>query len=104
MILGEVFQRFVSKSPISVMARGLMERAFNPQRLDEWFEATAESQYTRNLLFSSVFEIMSLVVWGLDHLGLQQADRARAQHRGGVGALCGRGSHPADRGTQGDVA
>ena len=45
MILGEVFQRFVSKSPISVMARGLMERAFNPQRLDEWFEATAESQY-----------------------------------------------------------
>ena len=64
MILGEVFQPFVSKSPISVMARGLMERAFNPQHLDEWLKATAESQYTRKLLFSSVFDLMSLVVCG----------------------------------------
>jgi len=81
MILGEVFQRFVSESPISVMARGLMERAFNPQRLDEWFEATAENQYTRNLLFSSVFEIMSLVVCGT-HRSVHAAYQARAEEIG----------------------
>ena len=63
-MLGPVFKRFVEKSPISVMARGMMERALNPEQLDRWFERTAEAQYTRDLLFSSVFDIMSRVVCG----------------------------------------
>jgi hypothetical protein len=44
------------------MARAMMERALNPEQLDKWFEETADSQYTRDLLFSSVFDIMSQVV------------------------------------------
>jgi len=32
--------------------------------LNEWFENTADKQYTRDLLFSSVFDIMSQVVLG----------------------------------------
>lgn len=63
-MLSSVFDRFVEKSPISVMSRGMMERALNPEQLDKWFEATADSQYTRDLLFSSVFDIMSQVVCG----------------------------------------
>jgi len=62
MRLNPVFERFVEESPISVMARGVMERILNPEQLDEWFDKTAQKQYTRELLFSSVFDIMSQVV------------------------------------------
>lgn len=63
-MLSQIFERFVEESPISVMARGMMERALNPELLDQWFDKTAEAQYTRDLLFSSVFDIMSQVVSG----------------------------------------
>jgi hypothetical protein len=63
-MLSPIFERFIEKSPISVMARGMMERALNPEQLDQWFDKTAEAQYTRDLLFSSVFDIMSQVVCG----------------------------------------
>jgi hypothetical protein len=63
-MLNPVFDQFVKKSPISVMARGMMERVLDPQQLDEWFETTADQQYTRELLFSRVFDIMSQVVRG----------------------------------------
>lgn len=59
-----VFKKFVEKSPVSVMSRGVMERVLNPEQLDRWFENTAEDQYTRDLLFSSTFDIMSQVVCG----------------------------------------
>lgn len=62
--LGDVFQRFVEKSPISVMAGGLVERLLNPDRLNELFERSAISQYTRELLFSTMFDLMSEVVMG----------------------------------------
>ena len=38
-MLGPVFDRFVEKRPITVMARGLMERVLNPAQLNEWFKA-----------------------------------------------------------------
>ena len=63
-MLSPTFERFVEKSPISVIARGMMERALNPEQLDQWFDKTAEAQYTKDLLFSSVFDIMSQVVCG----------------------------------------
>lgn len=63
-MLNPVFDRFVEKSPISVMARGLMERVLNPKQLDEWFDKTCINQYTQELLFSTVFDIMSQVVLG----------------------------------------
>jgi IS4 transposase len=62
MVLNPVFERFVAKSPISVMARGTIERVLNPEQLNEWFNNTAQKQYTRELLFSSIFDIMSQVV------------------------------------------
>jgi len=63
-MLNSVFANFVKESPISVMSRGMMERVLNPKQLDEWFDNTAEEQYTRDLLFSSVLDIMSKVVIG----------------------------------------
>jgi hypothetical protein len=61
-MLSPIFERFVKETPISVIARSAMERIFNPEQLDKWFDATAQEQYTKDLLFSSVFDIMSQVV------------------------------------------
>ena len=63
-MMDSVFDAFVKKSPITVMARGMMERVLNPEQLNAWFDNTAEVQYTRQLLFSSVFDIMCQVVCG----------------------------------------
>jgi hypothetical protein len=63
-MINSVFDAFVKQSPITVMARGMMERLLNPEALNAWFNKTAEVQYTRNLLFSSVFDMMSKVVSG----------------------------------------
>jgi IS4 transposase len=62
MILGEVFERFAQESPLTVMAQGVLENALNPTVVDRLFEDVAEAQYTRKLLFSSVVDLMSLVV------------------------------------------
>jgi len=63
-MLSPIFKQFVEKSPISVMARGMMERVLNPSQLNQWFNETAEQQYTKELMFSSVFDLMSQVVCG----------------------------------------
>ncbi len=62
-MLDEVFDRFVEKSPISVMVRGLVERVLGAESLDEWYARTAQKQYTRTLLFSTVYELLSQVVF-----------------------------------------
>jgi hypothetical protein len=64
MRLGDVFERFLQQAPISVMFRALLERALDPDELNRLFEQTATTQYTRELLFSSLVDLMSLVVCG----------------------------------------
>ncbi len=44
------------------MLRATMERIFSAEHLDAVFDATAQRQYTRELLFSTVVSILSLVV------------------------------------------
>jgi Transposase DDE domain len=65
MLLGPIFERFVAGSPLSVMARATIEQALSPSALDDLFERTRDKQYTRELLFSSVVDLMSLVVCGI---------------------------------------
>src|SRR4028119_1978398 len=65
MRLGDVFERFLQRAPISVMFRALLERALDPDELNRLFEQTATSQYARELLFSTVVDLMSLVVCGV---------------------------------------
>lgn len=62
-MLGQVFQRFVQSSPLSVMVRGTLERVLGADQLDQFYERTAENQYTRELLFSTVYDLMSDVVF-----------------------------------------
>jgi hypothetical protein len=64
-MISAVFERFVETTPLTVMVRALMEHIFAPDALDQLFEATAEKQYQRNLLFSSVVGLMSLAVCGM---------------------------------------
>ena len=64
-ILDPLFQRFIENAPLPVMVRALLEHTFHPERLDAWFEQTADAQYTRELLFSTLFELMSQVVCGV---------------------------------------
>src|SRR5262245_40271838 len=61
-MLGEGFARFVDRSPVSVMVRGTLERVLGADPLDWWYERTAQKQYTRDLLFSTVYDLMSQVV------------------------------------------
>src|SRR5947208_3921632 len=58
-MLGKIFDRFVEKSPISVMVRGTLERVLGADQLDAWFARTAQKQYTRTVLFSTVYDILS---------------------------------------------
>jgi len=76
MPLDAVFERFVKKSPLPLMARLLMQRALSPKWLDALFEAHRQRQYTRELLFSTEVDLMALVA-----LGLRPSLHAAAQDR-----------------------
>jgi hypothetical protein len=65
-MLPSAFQTFIERSPICVMAHAVLENLFQPERLDELFERTAQRQYKRTLLFSSVVELMHSVVLGVE--------------------------------------
>lgn len=61
-LLNPILHRFAERFPIPTMARAVLERCLNPQQLDAWFDSTAEGQYTRTLLFSTLFDLMLPVV------------------------------------------
>jgi IS4 transposase len=61
MLLQPIFEQFSQGTPLSVMTRALLENALRPEPLDELFERLAEKQYTRELLFSTVVQAMTLV-------------------------------------------
>jgi len=65
MTLGETFERFLQEAPIAVMYRALLERALDPHELDRLFEREATEQYTKELLFSTLVDLMATVVLGV---------------------------------------
>ncbi len=62
-MFSEMLQRFMEKSPVPVMVQVLLERVLSADKLNMIFERATAAQYTRTLLFSSVFELMQLVVF-----------------------------------------
>src|SRR5512146_1484802 len=78
MILSDVFERFSQDSPLSVMAQAIMENALNPQILDQLFEDVAEKQFTNKLLFSTIVDLMSVVVCRI-RPSIHAAFQARAE-------------------------
>jgi len=61
-LFSAILEKFVNKSPVTVMAQGLLEQLLNKDELDEWFDHHCGVQYTRDLLFSSVVDILLSVV------------------------------------------
>jgi hypothetical protein len=64
MLLDKVFEPFIKDKPICVMARCVLQRLLNPQHIDQLFARTAQRQYTNELLFSTLVELMAQVVLG----------------------------------------
>lgn len=79
MLLGRVFEPFVQQRPIAVMARGILERLLDAQAIDRLFERTAQRQYTRNLLFSTLVELLGQVVLNVQP-SVHAAYQALAEH------------------------
>ena len=58
-----LFQRFVERTPVTVMVRATLENLFSAEAVDEIFAASAQRQRPSELLFSSVVDLLSLVVF-----------------------------------------
>jgi IS4 transposase len=65
MIMDTVVQRFVEQTPVTVMARLTLQCALDATWIDTLFEQHRQTQYTRELLFSTTVEVMSVVAVGL---------------------------------------
>jgi hypothetical protein len=62
--LSKMFESFLNKRPICVMARATLERLLDDSRLNDLFARVADRQYTRDLLFSDLVGLLSEVVFG----------------------------------------
>jgi IS4 transposase len=60
-----VVDRFEEHAPASVMARLALEQALPTKWIDEVFEQCRRRQYPRELMFSTIVELMTLVTLGL---------------------------------------
>jgi IS4 transposase len=60
--LAKVFEPFIEKRPVCVMARTILERVFDPERIDDLFAKTAAAGYTRKVHFSTLVNLMGDVV------------------------------------------
>lgn len=58
----DVFDRYLDKAPICVMVRATLEWLLSAETLDGLFHTHSEAQYERELLFSSVVDVMGPVV------------------------------------------
>ena len=45
------------------MVRAMLERVLGTDCLDLWYERTTEKQYTRELLFSTVYDLMGQAIF-----------------------------------------
>lgn len=62
MILRDIYDRFAKKAPVSVMVRATIENVLAEERLNSIFCKNAVQQIAGELMFSTVADIMGLVV------------------------------------------
>lgn len=62
MLLKKMVGPFVEQRPFCVLVRAALERMLSPARLNQLFQKHATNQYERDLLFSSLVELMARVV------------------------------------------
>lgn len=65
MVMDAIVERFVEKTPITVMARLALQRALEPAWVDAVFDKHRQYQYQGELLFSTTVELMSVVAVGI---------------------------------------
>ena len=61
-MFSDILQRFIQKRPIVIMVRILLENFLNADKLDRWFDTVRQTQYTKEILFSSIVGLMLNVV------------------------------------------
>jgi hypothetical protein len=62
MLLKRLVQPFVEQRPYCVLVRAALERMLSPSRLNQVFQDHSVQQYERELMFSSLVEVMAQVV------------------------------------------
>lgn len=62
MLLENLLEPFLEQRPYCVLVRASLERMLSPSRLDQVFYENAMVQYEREILFSSLVDLMSRVV------------------------------------------
>jgi hypothetical protein len=62
MLSAAAYKRLVQEAPEAVMVRTVLEHALEPEAVNAVFEESRDDQYTRTLLFSSLVDLMALVV------------------------------------------
>jgi hypothetical protein len=58
-----LFERFIEHAPVTVLVRATLENVLAPQAIDKIFSSAARQQHQGELLFSSVVNLLALVVW-----------------------------------------
>jgi IS4 transposase len=76
MALDAVLARFIERSPVTVMAQVTLARALDAAWMDALFEEHRQRQYSRELMFSTVVDLMATVA-----VGIQPSVHAAAQAR-----------------------
>jgi hypothetical protein len=79
--LDTAFEKFSSKKPVSVMVRATIENTLSASRLNQLFDDYAQEQYTGDLLFSTVADLMGEVVLNIQP-SINSAWRERKQEIG----------------------
>ena len=87
-----VLERFEQHAPVSVMARLALDEALPAGWVDEVFEQHRQRQYARELLFSTVVDLMTLVALGL-RPSLHAAARAMPELPVSLASLYDKVSH-----------
>jgi IS4 transposase len=64
-MFGEVLDRFVTESPTTVMFRATLENAVTPELVDQVFSKNAVRQVCKELLFSTIVNLLTLVAAGI---------------------------------------
>jgi len=62
MLAEELLAEYARKAPVPVMLRGILENVLAPSRLNAIFEHEAQKQYTRELTFAMIVDLMCRVV------------------------------------------
>lgn len=81
MLGSDVFERFLEEAPMCVMARATMENMFAANVVNDLFRAHSQLQDERELLFSAIVNVMSLVVMGA-HPSVHAASQRRREEIG----------------------